>query len=102
MIVGLDYEKITDSLIAYKNIQRLVDRYNVKYPILFAGSSNKELAGKTLPMLNRVFAFPTTLYINKDGTVREVHTGFSGPATGQDFEDFKVRFGRLVGEMVGM
>lgn len=102
MIVGLDYEKITDSLIAYKNIQRLVDRYNVKYPILFAGSSNKELAGKTLPMLNRVFAFPTTIYINKDGTVREVHTGFSGPATGQDFEDFKAKFGKLIGEMVGL
>ena len=95
-IIGLDYEKITDSTVAHKNIRRLIDRYNVKYPILFAGSSNRELASKTLPMLNKIFAFPTTIYIDKNGTVREIHTGFNGPATGEYYEEFKKNFEKLV------
>jgi len=98
-IIGLDYEKITDSTVAHKNIRRLIDRYNVKYPILFAGSSNRELASKTLPMLNKIFAFPTTIYIDKNGTVREIHTGFNGPATGEYYEEFKKNFEKLIKDM---
>jgi len=98
-IIGLDYEKITDTTVAYRNIRRLADRYHVNYPILFGGSSNREEAGKTLPMLSRVFSFPTTIYVNKDGTVREIHSGFNGPATGQYFEDYKREFAKLIEEM---
>ncbi len=98
-IIGLDYEKITDTTIAYKNIRRLIDRYNVSYPILFGGSSNRVEAGKTLPMLSRVFSFPTTIYVNKDGTVREIHSGFNGPATGEYFEVYKREFVHLMDEM---
>ena len=100
-IIGLDYEKITDTTIAFANIKRLINRYNVKYPILFAGSSNRELASKTLPMLNKIFAFPTTIYIDKNGTVWEIHAGFNGPATGVYFEEFKRNFEKLIGEMRG-
>lgn len=95
-IIGLDYEKITDTTVAFKNIKRLIDRYDVKYPILFAGSSNKTEAAKTLPMLSRIFAYPTTIYINKDGSVREIHTGFNGPATGKYFEEYKVEFEKII------
>ena len=99
-IIGLDFEKITDTTVAFKNIKRMVDRYTVTYPVLFAGSSVRSEAIKSLPMLNRVFAFPTTIYINKDGTVREIHSGFNGPATGQYFEDYKSNFNKLIEEMI--
>jgi hypothetical protein len=33
-------------------------------------------------MLNGIMSFPTTIIIGKDGTVLHVHTGYSGPATG--------------------
>ncbi len=99
-IIGLDYEKITDTTVAFKNIKRMIDRYSIQYPILFAGSNNRELSSKTLPMLNRVFSYPTTIFVNKDGTVREIHTGFNGPATGQYFEAFKIKFNKLIDEML--
>jgi hypothetical protein len=55
---------------------------------LIAGVSDKTEAAKTLPMLNAIIAYPTTLVIDKKGVVRKIHTGFSGPATGKHYQDF--------------
>jgi hypothetical protein len=41
---------------------------------------------KKLPQLAGFQAYPTTLVIDRSGKVRRVHTGFSGPATGQHYE----------------
>ena len=57
------------------------------------------MASKTLQMLNKIFAFPTTIYIDKNGTVREIHTGFNGPATGEYYEEFKKNFEKLIKDM---
>jgi hypothetical protein len=29
-----------------------------------------------------LFAFPTTLFVGRDGRVRKIHSGFAGPGTG--------------------
>ena len=39
-------------------------------------------------MLDRVYAFPTTIFIDRKGKVRKIHTGFSGPATGEHYTQF--------------
>lgn len=33
-------------------------------------------------MLNDVLVYPTTIYIDKKGKVRRIHTGFNGSVTG--------------------
>jgi len=40
------------------------------------------------------------LRINKKGNVEEVHTGFSGPGTGEHYEEFQADFNRLVSGML--
>ena len=45
-------------------------------------------AAKKLPMLDRVYAFPTTIFVDRKGKVRKIHTGFSGPATGDHYTQF--------------
>lgn len=85
-VIGLDYEKINDPLKACSNIERLKNKYGIAYDVLFAGSSNKAEASKTLPALNAIVAFPTTVFIDKTGVVRKVHTGYSGPATGIHYD----------------
>jgi hypothetical protein len=47
---------------------------------------------ESLPMLNNFLAFPTTIIIDRKGNVRRIHTGFSGPATGVHFTEFKKEF----------
>ncbi len=68
------------------------------YPILLAqyGTSNKQKANEKLPMLNHILSYPTTIYIDKAGEVRKIHTGFNGPATGEKFVEFKEEFNKTI------
>ena len=95
-IIALDYERFSDTTIVNKNIRRLKKRFDINYHVLFAGSSDKKEAALTLPMLTRVFAFPTTIFLNKEKKVVKIHTGFSGPATGEEYEKFIAWFDSVV------
>lgn len=79
---------------AFEKINRLKDRLNINYPILLAqhGGSDKKEAAKKLPMLNHILSYPTTVFIDKKGIARKIHTGFNGSATGQKYIDFKNEF----------
>ena len=91
-IIALDYERMDDFGKAKNNIARLQKRLNITYPILFAGTTSAENKKKSLPMLNHIMSFPTTIFIDKKGTVRRIHTGYNGPATGKHYEEFVADF----------
>jgi thiol-disulfide isomerase/thioredoxin len=95
-IVGLAYENKDDFNYASVRVKKMMEKIGVPYDVLIAGTTNRETRGKTLPMLNDITAFPTTIFIGKDGTVRKIHTGFAGPGTGEYFEQFKKDFNETV------
>jgi thiol-disulfide isomerase/thioredoxin len=99
-IIGLAYEKKDDFEYAKSRLLKLKDRLNVRYRIAFAGISDKEEASKTLPMINHVFAFPTTIIVDRRGKVRKIHTGFSGPGTGKYYEKFVEEFNETVNSLL--
>jgi hypothetical protein len=39
-------------------------------------------------MLNKITSFPTSIFINRKGEVVKIHTGFSGPGTGEIYNDY--------------
>lgn len=92
--VALAFENAKSDALAFENIKRLKDRLGIEYPILLAqsGSSDKVEAQKKLPMLQQVVSYPTTIFIDKKGEVRKIHTGFNGPATGDKYIAFKKDF----------
>lgn len=96
-VVALAFEYAPTKEKAFKGINRLKERIQVPYPILLAqyGSSDKTLAQEKLPMLNHVLSYPTTIFIDKKGKVRKIHTGFNGPATGTKYDAFVKDFGDL-------
>ena len=98
--VALDFEKVMDSASVWKSINRIRKHFDVQYPILYAGSADKEEASKVLSMLNKVIAFPTTIFTDRDGFVKMIHTGFSGPATGKEYETLTKRFESFVSKML--
>lgn len=96
--VGLAFEYAKTEEKAFEGIKRLKEREEVPYPILLAqyGTSNKQKANEKLPMLNHILSYPTTIYIDKTGKVRKIHTGFNGPATGDKFVEFKKEFNKTI------
>src|SRR4029077_4810082 len=68
--------------------QRFRQHYGIEYTTLIAGISDKDEAAKKLPMLKSFVAFPTTVFIDRKGNVRKIHTGYTGPATGDHYVQF--------------
>ncbi len=99
-ILGLAYEQKPDFDYASKRVKLMKERLNVDYDFVIAGVNDNAKASETLPMLNKVLAFPTTIFIGKDGKVKHIHTGFSGPGTGKYFEQEKERFNQIVNELL--
>jgi len=99
-IIGLGFERKNDFEYGKKALSNLKKRLDIPYEILFAGQSGTASASKALPALNGISAFPTTIFIDKKGNVRKVHTGFNGPATGKFYEEFKTEFNELIDNLV--
>lgn len=97
-VIALAFEYAQTPEAAFRGINRLRTRLGLDYPILLAqyGTSSKLEANKKLPMLNHVLSYPTTVFIDKKGTVRKIHTGFNGPATGDKYTTFKKEFKETV------
>src|SRR5690606_18217751 len=80
-VVALMFEHFGDFEKAAKQVRIWRETYGVEYPTLIAGTSEKDNVSNALPQLNAFLAFPTTIFIDRDGKVARIHTGFNGPAT---------------------
>ena len=100
-IIGLAYEQKDDFAYAARRVQKMVDKLDVGYDFLIAGTADKEAASRTLPMLNRVMSFPTTITLSRDGQIRHIHTGFSGPGTGEHYSEFVQEFEERMEKLLG-
>ncbi|MFP4846167.1 peroxiredoxin family protein [Winogradskyella sp. PE311] len=101
-IVALAFEYAKTESKAFNSIARLKSKLDIAYLILLAqyGSSDKAKAQEKLPMLNHILSYPTSIFIDKTGKVRKIHTGFNGPATGEKYVEFKTEFEGFIGELL--
>jgi len=80
-IVGLNFEAAGDPAEDNPRIADFIHEFSVPYPVLLAGAVG-EVPAK-LPQLVNFGAYPTTVFLGRDGRVRSVHAGFASSATGQ-------------------
>lgn len=101
-VVALAYERTTDFETSKASLQRFQKRFNVQYPILVTGVtvSDPFRLEKTLPQLDRIAAFPTTIFIDKKGIVRKIHSGFNGPGTGEHYQLFQKEFNETIDSLL--
>jgi hypothetical protein len=99
-IIGLGYERSPDQKLAAARLHKMRERFNIKYDLAVAGVANKDSAAKSLPQLAQVLAFPTTIFLDKEGEVRKIHTGFSGPGTGKYYQEQIAEFNATIDQLL--
>jgi len=101
-ILGLGYEVTGDSTRDNPQIRRFRDKFGIPWILLHAGASVVEETAASLPQLRGFTAYPTTLFLGRDGRIRTVYAGFRGPATGvqhtKQLEDYRRIIEKLLAE----
>ncbi len=95
-IIGLAYEKVPTLAFSGPKLERMKNRFGIEYDVLLAGLNKTDSVAASLPMLENVMSFPTTIFIDRQGKVRRIHTGFSGPGTGKYYDEFVTEFNQFV------
>lgn len=98
-IIGLAFERKFDKDYGFNRIDLVQKKLKLPYPVFLAGPASKDSASLLLPSIAPVQAFPTTVFVKPDGSILKVHSGFTGPATGTDYLNWKEEFLRLVDEL---
>jgi thiol-disulfide isomerase/thioredoxin len=80
-IVGLNFEAAGDLVEDKPRIQSFVKEFSIPYPILYAGAIAD--VKEKLPQIANFDAYPTTIYLCRDGRVARIHAGFASSATGE-------------------
>lgn len=93
-IIALAYELTTDRDRSIKSVAKFQKLFDVKYPMLITGvtAGDDKKTEKTLPQLTTIKSFPTTIFLNKNGNVSEIHTEFYGPGSGEYYIESKNKF----------
>jgi thiol-disulfide isomerase/thioredoxin len=94
-IVALSFEKYKEEEKALEAIRTYREKMQLPYPILYAGYYGQEESAKALPALDRIFSYPTLIFLDKDNRVRKIYTGYNGPATSK-YDEFITDFQETV------
>ncbi|HEU0183811.1 MAG TPA: TlpA disulfide reductase family protein, partial [Blastocatellia bacterium] len=97
-VVSLAFEYTGDAARDTRQVKAFAKHLGVKYPVLYAGGI--EDAEKKLSQLDNFGAYPTTLYVGRDGLVKHIHAGFEGKATGERFTRLKSEMESLIEELL--
>jgi thiol-disulfide isomerase/thioredoxin len=68
-------------------LKAVIRRYGITYQVLLAGTP--EQLNEKFPRVANLNCWPTTFFIGRDGTVKAIHTGYSGPAAGKDNDELR-------------
>jgi thiol-disulfide isomerase/thioredoxin len=99
-VVGFGYEVSGDSADANRQIRRFRDKFSVPWLLLRSGINVVEETAATLPQLRGFTAYPTTIFVGRDGRIRQVYAGFRGPASGAQHARQLADFRRIIEQLL--
>lgn len=89
-----DYEKSKQRIIRFR------DDIGAKFTFLYAGEAGSKDRSAAFPMLQGPMAFPSAVFIDRHGVIRKVHTGFSGPGTGEYFKEYASETQKFINQLL--
>jgi thiol-disulfide isomerase/thioredoxin len=81
-VVGLAFEATGDTAVDAPLVRRYRDKFGIPFPLLLAGVNDGESMAAALPQLRGLSAFPTTIFLGRDGRVRRIRAGYHGVGAG--------------------
>ncbi|MFN5415788.1 MAG: TlpA family protein disulfide reductase [Flavobacteriia bacterium] len=99
-VISVGYETPTNFDEQVQKIKLLKSRLNLDFTFLVGGQANKALASEQFSMLNQIISFPTAIFLDKNGQIVKIHTGFNGPGTGKIYDEFKLETEELIKNLV--
>jgi len=98
-IVSLSFEE-AEQLKNPTRLRAFVKKYGLEFPVLVCGDPDE--ANSKLTQLVNWNTWPATLFVDRRGLVRGIHSGFPSAGSGELFrqakEEFNVEVGRLLAE----
>lgn len=98
--VALAFEYSGDAARDLEQVKIFAKRLGLKYPVLLAGSTEEGQIQQKLPQLVGFGAYPTTIFIGRNGLVKRIHAGFEGRATGERFTHLKAELETVIKELL--
>ncbi|MDD2982070.1 MAG: TlpA disulfide reductase family protein [Crocinitomicaceae bacterium] len=99
-IIAIGYETPNTFEEQAKKIQLLKDRHQLDFQFLVGGKADKQLVSKQFSMLNSISSFPTSIFIDREGNITKIHTGFNGPGTGDIYKTFVKETEELINKLL--
>lgn len=99
--LSMAFERPDSAAEAYERLNHFRAEMGVDWDVVLGGKASKQVAANAFPFLDRIISFPTTLFIQHDGTVH-VHSGFNGPATGAAYEEEVAAFKRYAAPVISL
>jgi thiol-disulfide isomerase/thioredoxin len=97
-IVGLNFESSGDQVEDKPLVLAFIKEFGIPYTILLPGAI-PDVKDK-LPQLVNFGAYPTTIFLGRDGRVRSVHAGFASAAMGEEHVQLTAEVRNLIGNLL--
>jgi len=89
-----DFERNAERVRVYR------DLHGIDYPVLLATGEAATSPSHLFPTIQGEFGFPSLLFLRPDGSVFRTHTGFAGPATGNEYVQLREELESVVEQML--
>lgn len=99
-IIGIGFERPEDLEGKKTRIRDFATALDIPYEFAVGGSSQKSEAQAAIPQLEHVMSFPTSVFIDRQGKIRKIHTGFYGPGTGKYYHNYRERITNFIKELL--
>lgn len=99
-IIAVAFEYADSEAEQQRRVQGFKNRKQIKTQFLIGGKVSKDNVNSKFPMIDFSGIYPSSFLIDKKGKIKEIHTGFNGPATGILFEKYKEELEAEIGKLM--
>ncbi len=95
-VIALAFERSLSEDLAKIQLKKVQKKFNIPYPLLIAGLTANDKPEEKIKGLENFASFPTTIFLNKNHQIMKIHSGFTGPGTGEFYEKWIAEFHETV------